>query len=167
MKSQVLHTVWCNISGEATGEIWNWSLLGVKSERGGAGAFCLRNRITLNVACVIIGRHVVTLGIVYAVSYVCQRRLWYKIIYIQFPLPSPDLSLFLSYLSIPPLWGTFDLSYLIVTPLLVPSVRFFRVKLVSSLAVSSKSCDSVLGSSDRLLSTFPTSRMVGASILLM
>ena len=30
MKSQVLHTVWCNITGEATGEIWTWSLLGVK-----------------------------------------------------------------------------------------------------------------------------------------
>ena len=30
MKSQVLHTVWCNISAEAAGEIWNWSLLGVK-----------------------------------------------------------------------------------------------------------------------------------------
>ena len=30
MKSQVLHTVWCHISGEAAGEIWNWSLLGVK-----------------------------------------------------------------------------------------------------------------------------------------
>ena len=30
MKSQVLHTVWCNISGEAAGEIWHWSLLGVK-----------------------------------------------------------------------------------------------------------------------------------------
>ena len=30
MKSQVLHTVWCYISGEAAGEIWNWSLLGVK-----------------------------------------------------------------------------------------------------------------------------------------
>ena len=28
MKSQVLHTVWCNISGEAAREIWNWSLLG-------------------------------------------------------------------------------------------------------------------------------------------
>ena len=28
--SQVLHTVWCNISGEAAGETWNWSLLGVK-----------------------------------------------------------------------------------------------------------------------------------------
>ena len=25
MKSKVLHTVWCNISGEAAGEIWNWS----------------------------------------------------------------------------------------------------------------------------------------------
>ena len=30
MKSQVLLTVWCNISGEAGGEIWHWSLLGVK-----------------------------------------------------------------------------------------------------------------------------------------
>ena len=30
MKSQVLHAVWCNIPGEAAGEIWNWSLLGVK-----------------------------------------------------------------------------------------------------------------------------------------
>ena len=27
MKSQVLHTVWCNISGEAAGEIGHWSLL--------------------------------------------------------------------------------------------------------------------------------------------
>ena len=30
MKSQVLHTVWCYISTEAAGEVWNWSLLGVK-----------------------------------------------------------------------------------------------------------------------------------------
>ena len=30
MKNHVLHTVWCYISGEAAGEIWNWSLLGVK-----------------------------------------------------------------------------------------------------------------------------------------
>ena len=28
MKSQVLLTVWCNISGGAVGEIWNWSFLG-------------------------------------------------------------------------------------------------------------------------------------------
>ena len=35
MESQVLHTVWCNISGEATGEIWYWSLLGVKGWRRG------------------------------------------------------------------------------------------------------------------------------------
>ena len=35
MKSQVLHTVWCYISGEAAGEIWNWSLLGVKGLRQG------------------------------------------------------------------------------------------------------------------------------------
>ena len=33
MKSQVLHTVWCNISGEAAGEFWHWSLLGVKGLR--------------------------------------------------------------------------------------------------------------------------------------
>ena len=37
MKSQVLHTVWCNISGEAAGEIWNWSLFGMK----GLNALCL------------------------------------------------------------------------------------------------------------------------------
>ena len=30
MENQVLHTVWCYIPGEAAGEIWNWSLLGVK-----------------------------------------------------------------------------------------------------------------------------------------
>ena len=30
MKSHVLHTVWCNITGEAAGEIWTWSLLGRK-----------------------------------------------------------------------------------------------------------------------------------------
>ena len=30
MKSQVLLTVWCHISGEAAGEIWRWSLSGVK-----------------------------------------------------------------------------------------------------------------------------------------
>ena len=30
MENQVLQTVWCNISGDASGEIWNWSLLGVK-----------------------------------------------------------------------------------------------------------------------------------------
>ena len=30
MKSHVLLTVWCNISGEAAGEIWHWSLSGVK-----------------------------------------------------------------------------------------------------------------------------------------
>ena len=30
MKSQVLHTVWCNISADAAGEIWSWSLAGVK-----------------------------------------------------------------------------------------------------------------------------------------
>ena len=30
MKSQVLHALWCNISGEAAGEIWHWSPLEVK-----------------------------------------------------------------------------------------------------------------------------------------
>ena len=30
MKSQVLHTVWCSITGVAAGWIWTWSLLGVK-----------------------------------------------------------------------------------------------------------------------------------------
>ena len=34
MKSQVLHTVWCNIPGEAAEEIRNWSPLGSeKSEK--------------------------------------------------------------------------------------------------------------------------------------
>ena len=42
MKSQVLHAVWCNISGEATGEIWNWSLLGDK----GLTVVHLRNSLT-------------------------------------------------------------------------------------------------------------------------
>ena len=31
MKSPVLHTVWCYVSGEAEGKIWNWLLLGVKA----------------------------------------------------------------------------------------------------------------------------------------
>ena len=30
MKSQVFHTVWCDIFGEAAGEIWKRPLLGVK-----------------------------------------------------------------------------------------------------------------------------------------
>ena len=34
MKSQVLHTVWCYISGEAAGEIWNWSALGRERFKG-------------------------------------------------------------------------------------------------------------------------------------
>ena len=33
MKSQVLHTAWYNISAEDAGEIWHWSLLGVKRNR--------------------------------------------------------------------------------------------------------------------------------------
>ena len=30
MKIHVLDAVWCIISGEAAGEIWHWSLLGVE-----------------------------------------------------------------------------------------------------------------------------------------
>ena len=30
MKSQVVHTVWSNTAGEAAGNIWHWSLLGVR-----------------------------------------------------------------------------------------------------------------------------------------
>ena len=33
MKNQVLHTAWCYISDGAAGEIWYWSLLGVKGLR--------------------------------------------------------------------------------------------------------------------------------------
>ena len=33
MKSQVLHTVWCNISGEAAGEIWKWLTLALPSSK--------------------------------------------------------------------------------------------------------------------------------------
>ena len=29
-KSKVIHAVWCNITCEAAGEIWTWSLLGVR-----------------------------------------------------------------------------------------------------------------------------------------
>ena len=34
MKSQVLNIVWCHITGEAAGELWNWSVLGVKGLKG-------------------------------------------------------------------------------------------------------------------------------------
>ena len=30
MKSQFLYTVWCDITGEAAGEVWTSSLMGVK-----------------------------------------------------------------------------------------------------------------------------------------
>ena len=39
MKSQVLHTVRCNIFGEAAEEIWNWSLFGVKGLTCGSNGF--------------------------------------------------------------------------------------------------------------------------------
>ena len=44
MKSHVLHTVWCNISGEAAGEIWNWSLLGVKGSNCAAAWLTQRQK---------------------------------------------------------------------------------------------------------------------------
>ena len=40
MVNQVLHTVWCNITGEAAGEIWHWSLLGGKGLTCSALAGC-------------------------------------------------------------------------------------------------------------------------------
>ena len=46
MKNQVLHTVWCNISGETAGEIWTWSLLGVKGLR--VGCLAVMNRGFIN-----------------------------------------------------------------------------------------------------------------------
>ena len=34
MKSKILHTVWCSITGEAAGEIWTWSLFkGLKAQQ--------------------------------------------------------------------------------------------------------------------------------------
>ena len=29
-KSKVIHAVWCNITSEAAGQIWTWSVLGVR-----------------------------------------------------------------------------------------------------------------------------------------
>ena len=41
MKGKLLHTVWCNIfSREAAGEIWNWSLFGVKGIIWSANCTC-------------------------------------------------------------------------------------------------------------------------------
>ena len=59
-KRRVLHTVWCNISGEAAGKIWNWSLLGVKGLNvRQSGSICLSSlwRIT------VIGLSVVLLSL--------------------------------------------------------------------------------------------------------
>ena len=44
MKSQVLHTAWCHISGEAAGEIWTWSLLGVKGKQRKLDVVIIRGR---------------------------------------------------------------------------------------------------------------------------
>ena len=43
MKSQVLHTVWRNISCEAAGEIWQLSLSGVKGLIGKFLLYILKN----------------------------------------------------------------------------------------------------------------------------
>ena len=45
MKSQVLHAVWCYISGEAAGEIWYWSLFGVEGSRGLGSVICVVSRL--------------------------------------------------------------------------------------------------------------------------
>ena len=50
MKSKVLHTVWCNISGEAAGKILNWSLSGsarIKRFIEQFGTECLRKETLL------------------------------------------------------------------------------------------------------------------------
>ena len=33
MNTQILHNVWCDISAKTAGELWSWSLLGVKGLR--------------------------------------------------------------------------------------------------------------------------------------
>ena len=48
MKSQVLHTIWCNISGEAAGEIWNWSLWEWKGNAKCLSITCLANGFSLS-----------------------------------------------------------------------------------------------------------------------
>ena len=55
MENQVLHTVWCNISGEAAGDIWNWSLLGVEGlslQNFPASGFVNVRRILYQNACI-------------------------------------------------------------------------------------------------------------------
>ena len=58
MKSQVLHTVWCNISGGAGGEIWNWSVLGVKGLKPGSHMIAAIATIAdnLSVPCLVCER---------------------------------------------------------------------------------------------------------------
>ena len=41
---KVFHAVWCNISGEFPGEIWNWSLLGVKGLTSYRGWECIEEK---------------------------------------------------------------------------------------------------------------------------
>ena len=49
MKSQVLHTVWCNTSAEAAGEILSWSLFGVKGKKPvGKQRFSIHGRFASN-----------------------------------------------------------------------------------------------------------------------
>ena len=60
MKSQALHTVWCNISVEDAGEIWNWPSLGAnrfhepvdstKYSLAGQEAGLVAKRIVVNIA---------------------------------------------------------------------------------------------------------------------
>ena len=53
MESQVLHTVWCNIAGEAAGEIWNWSFLGVKGLKADLDGTTLTHDCRMQLAHVI------------------------------------------------------------------------------------------------------------------
>ena len=46
MKIKVLHTVWCNNTGEAEGEIWHWSLMGVKGLKNICRCYLLRDCAT-------------------------------------------------------------------------------------------------------------------------
>ena len=48
MKGQILHTVWCYISGEAAGEIWNWSLCILSFLDHAIHEICWTNALTLS-----------------------------------------------------------------------------------------------------------------------
>ena len=62
MNSQVLHTVWCNISGEAVGEIGDWSPLGLKGLKDVSqlGSFeCKRSCFQAETQPWLCGKHLV------------------------------------------------------------------------------------------------------------